>query len=144
MAGSELRPSSDSRRSDREFTLAVIIAMTVLIVIAVAVMSISKTDLTGFWLEDLSRVDAACGAGSHLYEINSRVDSIRDIEVLTHTAGARHGLTSAGNVNLGRIYGIRSVAIPGLSKIGTLEFGGRRLLWRDGTAWTRQGIRSTA
>jgi len=113
--------------SDSDLAAAIVIALLIIAVIVCVWPGYARVrgrDLAGYW--------ASPDGG--LYEIRE--------------AGGRTfvvrwaGAPSAGPAGAlaGEASGVRGVAIAALGRRGSVEPGGRRINWKGGVYWTRQGV----
>jgi hypothetical protein len=112
--------------NDTDICYALLIALAIIVVVAAVWGRVSSADLEGYWLAETPE-------NARLFEV--RPAGGRGFEVRQRGSAA---------TTTGRTRRIRAVEIPGLKRVGSLELGGRRLVWRDGTVWTRQGVRPAA
>ena len=108
--------------SDSDLSSAIVIAIIIILAVLCywpGLIRVKGRSLEGYW---------ASPSGA-LYEL--RDAGGRDFFV--HSAG------TATTVS-GQSTGVRGVSVPAFNKQGSVELGSRRIDWKDGDVWLRQGV----
>jgi hypothetical protein len=112
--------------TDRDLAAAVLIALILLVIALCAwpgFLRLRSRDLAGFW----------AAPGGVLYEVRATGDRTFDVVA----PGADAPVRAPGH--LAGVRGVR-VASGGPALAGRVELGSRRVHWKNGTSWTRQGL----
>jgi len=114
----------------RDTDIATVLGLTVLLIIIMlcfwpGFFRVRGATLAGYWRDE----------GGSLHRIVATAADGRSFTVTTQGVESTHVRSVSGSATR-----IRGVSIPADRKTGSLEIGGRRLFWNDGSEWVRQGV----